>query len=153
VNESEECCLAGFFWWLQPSHVTSGPHKGLLRLDKKKADAMCSMCNLQSWSHVRSESMVWLINLRQGFINSTRICECRPGHSSEVCLRLLTSEARVRSQGSPCGICGQSGTGTGFSPSPSVFPCQYHSTAVPYSLTYHLGLDNGPVSSRSSTET
>jgi hypothetical protein len=40
-----------------------------------------------------------------------------------------TAEARVRSRVSPCGICGD--TGTGFSPSSSVFPCQFHSTGAP----------------------
>jgi hypothetical protein len=46
----------------------------------------------------------------------------------------LTAEARVRSRFSPCVIYGgQSGTGTGFSLSSSVFPCQYHSTISPYS--------------------
>jgi hypothetical protein len=45
-----------------------------------------------------------------------------------VSRRPLTAEARVRSRVSPCGICGgQSGTGTGFSPSTSVFPCQFYS--------------------------
>jgi hypothetical protein len=48
-----------------------------------------------------------------------------------VSRRPLTAEARVRAQVSARGIySGQSGTGTGFSPSSSVFPCQYHSTVA-----------------------
>jgi hypothetical protein len=42
--------------------------------------------------------------------------------------RPLTGKARIRSQASPCEIYGgQSGAGTGFSPSSSVFRCQYDS--------------------------
>jgi hypothetical protein len=45
--------------------------------------------------------------------------------------RPLTAEARVRTWVNPCGICGgQSGTGTGFSLSSSVFPSIYHSTVA-----------------------
>jgi hypothetical protein len=46
-----------------------------------------------------------------------------------VSRRPLTAQARVRARVNPGGICGgQSGIGTGFSQSSSVFPCQYHST-------------------------
>ena len=46
--------------------------------------------------------------------------------------RPLTAETRARSRVSPCRICGgQSGNGTDFFPSTSVFPCQFHSTGAP----------------------
>jgi hypothetical protein len=49
-----------------------------------------------------------------------------------VSCRPPTAEDRVRSRLSPCGVCGgQSGNGTGFSPSTSVFPCQFHSNGAP----------------------
>jgi hypothetical protein len=49
-----------------------------------------------------------------------------------VSRRPLTAKARVRSRVNPCKIYGgQSGTETGFFPSTSVFPCQFHSTGVP----------------------
>jgi hypothetical protein len=43
--------------------------------------------------------------------------------------QILTVEAQVHARVSPCGICGgQSGTGTGFSLSSSIFPSIYHYT-------------------------
>jgi hypothetical protein len=48
-----------------------------------------------------------------------------------VSRRFLIAWARIRTRINPYGICGgPSGTGTGFSPSSSVFPCQYHSTVA-----------------------
>ena len=68
-----------------------------------------------------------------------------------VSRRPLTAEARVRSRVSPCAICGgQSGTGTGFSLSTSVFPCQFHSTSAPLQaktkklIIFITGLHNKP---------
>jgi hypothetical protein len=61
-----------------------------------------------------------------------QIVQCQPrAVSRAVSHRPLTAEARVRTHVNPCGNCGgQSGTETGFSPSSSVFPCQYHSTVA-----------------------
>jgi hypothetical protein len=69
-----------------------------------------------------------------------------------VSRRPLTAEARVQSRVSPCGICGgQNGTGTDFSPSNSVFPCQFHSTGAPLHgktekelIIFFTGLHNKP---------
>jgi hypothetical protein len=69
-----------------------------------------------------------------------------------VSRRPLTAEARVRSWVGTCGICGgHSGTGTGFSPSTSVFPCQFNSTVAPLLLKmkkkliiFITGLHNKP---------
>jgi hypothetical protein len=57
----------------------------------------------------------------------------REGRATDqvVSRRPLAAEAWVRSRVNPCGICGgQNGTGTGFSPSSLVLPCQYHSTVA-----------------------
>jgi hypothetical protein len=64
----------------------------------------------------------------------------------------LTAEARLRSRVGPCGICGgQSGSGTGFSRSTSVFPCHFHSTGAPLKwksrknlIIFITGLHNKP---------
>jgi hypothetical protein len=52
-----------------------------------------------------------------------QVISCRP----------VTADARVHARVNPCAICGgQSGTEIGFSPSSSVFPCQY---IIPPSLS------------------
>jgi hypothetical protein len=52
----------------------------------------------------------------------------------------LAAKARARFQVSPCEICGgQSGPATGFSPSTSVIPCQYHSIIALCLFIRHRG--------------
>jgi hypothetical protein len=49
----------------------------------------------------------------------------------------VRANARVQPQFNPPDICvGKSGTGTGFSPTASVFPCQYHYIHAPYCPTF-----------------
>jgi hypothetical protein len=67
-----------------------------------------------------------------------------------VSRRPVTVETWVRAWVSPYGTCGgQSGTETGFSPSSSVFPCQYHST-VALRTDIVWGMNNRPAGGRSS---
>jgi hypothetical protein len=70
--------------------------------------------------------------------------------SAVVCVAVFSKScntSRVRSRVNPRGnFDGQSGTATGFSPSFSVFPCQYHS---PYSYII-WGMNNISVNGRSS---
>jgi hypothetical protein len=57
---------------------------------------------------------------------------CGRATAQAVSRRPPTADTRFRTRVGPCGICGgQSGTGTGFYPSTSVFPCQFHSIGAP----------------------
>jgi hypothetical protein len=66
--------------------------------------------------------------------------------AQSVSCRPLTAEIRVRDQVSPYGIYDrQSGSMTGFSPSYSVFRCQYYSTMAAVHTHISLGeLTIGP---------
>lgn len=60
--------------------------------------------------------------------------------------RFLIAENWRGAQGRPCQICGgQRGTGTGLYLISFVLRCQYHFTAVSYSVIYHWGMERGPL--------
>lgn len=74
--------------------------------------------------------------------------------SESVNGRLVFSKARPPSPDSPSGVrCGQCGTGATSFLSVSVYRCQYHHIADPYSSIYLLGDGLQAVSGSTSTET
>ena len=110
------------------------------------------MCFVWIWEQtaiISLYSIDWLV-----FITETKCVYCAVQTGSSYVIRVnfptpkccaiaqavnrrpLIADARVRSQASPCEICGrQSGTVTSFSPSTSVFLSQYHSTHAPHTST------------------
>ena len=83
-------------------------------------------CNRDGECLLRGKNWIFKYNARSFFFSAG------PTMAQAFSRRPVTTEAPVRSQVSPCEICGgQSGTGTGFSSSTSLFPCQYHSTSAP----------------------
>jgi hypothetical protein len=79
-------------------------------------------------------------------IGRTRLQKKRPYYGWAIGHRPLTSEVWTLSLVSPCVICGgQSVTGTGFSLSPLVVPCQYHSTVAVHTRVSSGGRTVGPL--------
>jgi hypothetical protein len=102
---------------------------------------VCAETENTSWLHLTKELIDSPTNLMISFKSTPVLHSAAVVKDSDMAevvgRRSLTAEARVRSHSIPCGICGgQSGSGTMFSPSTSVFPCQYHSTNAPYSFIH-----------------
>lgn len=77
-------------------------------------------------------------SLFQGNQNESHLVTATRTTTQAVSRWSVALEARVQSRASLCRICrGQSGTGTGFSPSTSVLPSHYDSIKVPFSFIYH----------------
>lgn len=82
----------------------------------------------------------------------------RPADVQTIIRWIFASEPPVCASVTLRGICGgKSDTKKGLSASPSVFLCQYHSTAAPYQLVYNMGngqgFDRDPVPQRHSQPT
>ena len=81
-----------------------------------------------------TESVYWALNSE--YLNTMQINFYGCAVVLTVNRQPLIPGVRIRSQASPCDIYGgQRGTGSGFPPTTSVFPCQCHSTSTPYTYS------------------
>jgi len=120
------------------THFFTFPYKNQARLFTALLDVTTSTSNMCIAFTVTA--CRW--NSRQALSSppSTEILSAASGlHHDSHKYQSLTMETQVQSQASPCWIgSGQTGQGARFSPSTSVFPCQYYSTNSPiYSFIYH----------------
>jgi len=94
-----------------------------------------------NWMVFTTETECVYCAVRTGSLYSNQVNAriCSRDVAQEASLLPLISERRVPTQVSPCETSGgQSDTGTCFSPSSSVSPCQHHSTNVPYSASCEM---------------
>jgi hypothetical protein len=112
-------------WWEQSAKLSSLCYDRHLAVDKLPCLFVeLNVIELLTRNTVWNEA-TWARTDNRAYPNTGRAM------AQVVSRRPLTAEARVRARVNPCGICGgQSGTGTGSSPSSTVFPCQHHSTIV-----------------------
>jgi len=92
--------------------------------------AFCKLIALQATIIFIMTLTVWSLKKQFVFCDAGTESLCIIAVSCSY--RPLVTEVRFRSWMSPHEICGQIGTGTGFSPSAAVLPCQFHSASVPY---------------------
>ena len=126
----------GVFPTFQQPPPNSGRQKGYIRCHH----VQCSHPDLHKHSHTHTDPAIARTRYHRPPCGAAVVCDqlmvtrVQFCHSvTAVSHRPVTAESRVRSQVSLCKICGaQSVTVTDFSPSTSVFPCQYHSTNAPY---------------------
>jgi hypothetical protein len=90
-----------------------------------------SLCVEQTQYH----NLVFSTDLRRPFHSHKDISTTLLGWLVDGTHPLLITEAQFRSHGTSCEVCGvQNVTRTDYSPSTSLFRCQYHSTIALYSI-------------------
>lgn len=107
--------------------------------EKKNECAALFFYSITAWQFFIKSTISFsiLFQLIMNLYSTMSFLQTTDSQRAVLLMRLGASHSlrkpRVQSEVSPGGICSeQSGTGTGFSPGTSAFPCQYHSTNVSY---------------------